>query len=516
MSASQSAPAWLLLPLPANATTDEALIATIEQHAATLPGALKKLHDALDKVRALASYEPAVNRANALVWEQLGALLSAPAGADRIALIRYARDHMPERAAARVLRRLAKDADMSVRRTVSKAVHKAKIQEVAIPARKDGDWDASGWLIPDEVAKVTRHKTGKRAQDRNGVPTLTKLAELRKLLNIKSPNQLGFFLLASDHNNGPYTTHTIPKRDGTDRRICAPKKQLKWVQKQILKHILSKVPPHPAAHGFINGRSTVSNATPHVGAELVVKFDLKDFFPTVHYFRVMGLFASLGYPVGNCMFGTDDDANQIAPVLARLCCYTPDPGLWGSATLPQGAPTSPAISNLVCRRLDARLQGLAEANKGTFTRYADDLTFSFPKAEGMNLGRFRWWVDQVCQQEGFTVNQEKFRVIRDSQRQVVTGIVVNDAVRVPRELRREIRAILHNCETQDVESQAQRHPRFKGNVPAFCQYLRGIAAYLHMVQPEQGAALLRRVNELLGGPIEGDDAGGGEPKAGGA
>jgi len=264
------------------------------------------------------------------------------------------------------------------------------------------------------------------------------------------------------------------------------------------------------AHGFVNGRSTVSNAQPHVGAELVVKFDLKDFFPTIHYFRVMGLFGSIGYALGNCMFGTDDESNQIAPVLARLCCYTPDPKQWGSATLPQGAPTSPAISNLVCRRLDARLAGLAEANKGTYTRYADDLTFSFPQAEGMNLGRFRWWVDQVCQQEGFTLNQEKFRVIRDSQRQMVTGIVVNEAVRVPRELRRELRAILHNCEKQDIDSQAKewvkqrkkKNPDFKGTAKNFPQYLRGIAAYLNMVQPEHGAELLRRVNELLGGPIE--------------
>ncbi len=498
MAASQSIPAWLLLPLPANADTDAALIATVEQHGANLPEGFKPLHDALDQVRALATYEPAVNLANGLVWSKLESLLSAPDPTPRLALIKYARDHMPERACARVLRRLAKDPDMEVRRTVTRAVRTAKILEVAIPAKKDGDWNPTGWLLLSDEKKFTRHKPGTRTQERNKVPILTKLAEVRKLLNIKSSKQLGFFLLASDAAGGPYTTHTIPKRDGSDRKICAPKKQLKWVQKQVLKHILSKVPPHPAAHGFVNGRSTVSNAAPHVGAELIVKFDLKEFFPTVHYFRVMGLFASLGYAVGNCMFGTDDEANQIAPVLARLCCYTPDPKQWGTATLPQGAPTSPAISNLVCRRLDARLTGLAEANKGTYTRYADDLTFSFQSADGMKLGRFRWWVDQVCQQEGFVVNQEKFRVIRDSQRQVVTGIVVNDALRVPRELRRELKAILHNCERQGIESQAQRHPKFNGNVPAFSQYLRGIAAYLNMVQPEQGSAMLRRVNELLG------------------
>ncbi len=515
MSATQSTPTWLLLPLPANADADAKLLASVEQHCANLPGAFPQLQRALDGARALATYEPAVNRANSHIWGQFDWLLSSPDANARLHFARYARDHMPRRAFARVLRRLAKDPDMSVRSQIKRLIQRSKIEEVALPAKKDGEWDASGWMLSEKQSNIMRHKPGKRVQERSGVPTLANVAQLRQLLNIKSPNQLGFFLLASDANNGPYETFTIKKRDDTDRLICAPKKQLKWVQKQILKHILSKVPPHPAAHGFVNGRSTVSNAAPHVGAEVVVKFDLKDFFPTVHYFRVMGLFASMGYAVGNCMFSTDDESNQLAPVLARLCCYTPDPAQWGSAVLPQGAPTSPAISNLVCRRLDARLAGLAEANKGAYTRYADDLTFSFPKAEGLNLGRFRWWVDQVCQQEGFTVKQEKFRVIRDSQRQVVTGIVVNDAVRAPRELRRELRAIIHNCETHGIESQAKRHPKFKGNVGAFAQYLRGIAAYLNMVQPEHGAPLLRRVNELLGGPvIDGEDAT--EGKAGGA
>ena len=516
MSASKSAPAWLLLPLPANAEHDTKLLKTVEQYCGDLPGSFDKLRKALDNVRALASYEPAANRATVLIWEQFETLLSSPNGNERLALAQYAREHLPPRALARVLRRLAKDPDMSVRRNVGYILQRSKIQEVALPAKKDGDWNTTGWSLTEKQTKITRHKTGKRVLERTGVPPIANLAALRTLLNIKSPKQLGFFLLASDHKGGPYTTHTIPKRDGSERKICAPKKQLKWVQKQILRHILSKVPPHPAAHGFVNGRSTVSNASPHVGAELVVKFDLKDFFPTVHYFRVMGLFASLGYPLGNCMFGTDDESNQIAPVLARLCCYTPNPKEWGTATLPQGAPTSPAVSNLVCRRLDARLQGLAEANKGVYTRYADDLTFSFKVAEGMNLGRFRWWVDQVCQQEGFTVNQDKFRVIRDSQRQKVTGIVVNEAVRVPRELRREIRAIVHNCEKNGVEAEgkkwakhmkkreAQKHPESKKEFKAagFPGYLRGIAAYLNMVQPEHGGPLLRRVNELLGGPAD--------------
>ena len=302
-----NAPAWLLLPLPANADPDRQPLAKVEQACSKLPDKFGELQKALTAVRQFASYEPAVNRANELVWGQLEALLTHPADTGRTALVRYAAEHMPQRALARILRRLAKDPDMGVRNTVKNAIRKAKIREVALPQKKDGDWNTSGWTLTEKQAKITsKHKTGKRVQERTGVPPLATLADLRKLFNIKSPNQLGYFLLATDAKDGPYTTDTIPKRGGGERKICAPKKQLKWVQREILRHILSKVPPHPAAHGFINGRSTVSNAQNHVGAELIVKFDLKDFFPTMHYFRVMGLFASLGYPTGNCMFGTDD------------------------------------------------------------------------------------------------------------------------------------------------------------------------------------------------------------------
>src|SRR5688500_6920168 len=103
-----------------------------------------------------------------------------------MALVHYAREHMPERACARVLRRLAKDPDMEVRRYVTHAVRRAKIQEVALPAKKDGDWNPTGWLLPEGETKITRHKPGKRAQERAGVPLVSKLAELRKLLNVKS------------------------------------------------------------------------------------------------------------------------------------------------------------------------------------------------------------------------------------------------------------------------------------------------------------------------------------------
>jgi RNA-directed DNA polymerase len=491
MDVLEQVPPWLLRPLPANAAVDEKLHETLDKLAADLPRTLRQLGIALDKVKSFSEYDAAANRAGAHVWRHLDAFFTSQWPGDRQALLHFAVAHMVEEAQARVCRRLVKDPDLTVRRAAQRLVQRVHFREVALPATPDGDWDATGWLRGTEGAGLARHKQGKRVLERYGLPVVSNLEGLRALLGIKSPAQLGYFLLATDAENGPYTTFTLAKRDGGERPICAPKKQLRWVQRQILDKILSKVPAHDAAHGFIPGRSTVTNATPHLGAQVILKFDLTDFFPTIHFHRVLGLFARLGYTVGNARFGTADESKSVAPTLARLCCYTADPEKWFGALLPQGAPTSPAITNLVCRRLDARLTGLATRNKGVYTRYADDLTFSFKRAEDVRLGRFRWWVDQVCHQEGFFVNQKKFRVIRASQRQLVTGIVVNDELRVPREARRRFRAILHNCRRHGVASQARGRDGFEA-------WLRGFASYVHMVHPEEGAELLREVNELLG------------------
>jgi hypothetical protein len=490
----EQVPAWLLRPLPVNAAADAALHARIDKLGAELPNSLPQIHEALNKVRALSEYDAAANRAAAHLWLALERFYTGGVPSRRD-LLSFAGDHLVAEAQARICRRLVKDPSTPVRARARRFVERATFREVALPLKPDGAWDATGWLQGTAAGRLNRHPQGRRVLARHDLPVIANLGKLRELLGIRSPRQLGFFLLASDHEDGPYTRFTIPKRDGTEREIRAPKKQLRWVQRQILDKVLAKVPAHNAAHGFIPGRSTVTNATPHVGAQVLLKFDLTDFFPTVHYYRVLGLFAGLGYTVGDGRFGTADESRQVAPTLARLCSYTPDPRAWGNAALPQGAPTSPAISNLVCRRLDARLAGLAQRNQGVYTRYADDLTFSFKKDKAVDLGRFRWWVDQVCHQEGFFVNQRKFHVIRASQRQVVTGIVVNDELRVPREARRRFRATLHNCRRHGVESQARGRE-------GFADYLRGFASYVHMVHAEEGAELLKEVEELLGPEAE--------------
>ncbi|MCA9067506.1 MAG: RNA-directed DNA polymerase, partial [Planctomycetaceae bacterium] len=468
-----SIPTWLLRPLPINSKRDSKLESQIEKLAKNLPGSLAQLTTELSKVKMFREYDSAANLASRHVWVSRYHFLNSSLDEDRKALLEFAQLHMTPTAKARIIRRLSKDPQMGVRRAVHRIIQKAPPYEVALPEARDGNWDASGWTRGVQPGRLMRVRRGqKKTQKEWGLPGLSTVKQLRTLLGIKSEKQLGYLLLATDEGGGPYTRFSIQKRNGSDREICAPKPQLLWVQRKILHEILDKVPLHESAHGFVRGRSTVTNATPHRGAAFVLKFDLENFFPTVHYYRVMGLFANLGYSMGNGRFEARDKSRQIAPVLARLCVFVEDPNAWGTGFMPQGAPTSPAISNLVCRGMDARLAGLAEQVGGVYTRYADDLTFSFPETSPVNVGRFRWWVDQICHQEGFFLNQSKFRVIRRSQRQTVTGIVVNDELRVPRRERRRFRAILHNCKAQGVESQA------RGN-PAFRDYLRGFASYLN-------------------------------------
>ncbi len=170
---------------------------------------------------------------------------------------------------------------------------------------------------------------------------------------------------------------------------------------------------------------------------------------------------------------------------------------WPGVT-PQGAPTSPAIANLVCRRLDARLSKLAARVGARYTRYADDLTFSFPEegaadteTQAPRLGRFFWWVDQICQAEGFTENAKKRRVLRRKAQQRVTGIVVNQGLTVPREVRRRLRALLHRCKKEglDVVAAAQGQPDLAA-------VLAGTAGYVSMVQPQLGAKLVAEVQAI--------------------
>ena len=383
-SASQknrSVPPWLLRRLPANAADNPDFAAKLETISVDGGMGLTQLTMELNKVRAYCEYDTLANQVCARVWAAKERILSDDNPGLRDQLLDFAKSHMPAEAQSRIFRWLIRDPDPIVRRNARRAIERCRLREVALPATAVAPWDTSGWLrgttggrlmrrraakpadrqigLFESAKRLFRHRAGSQVTGDKGLPKIANLLELRQLLGIRSPRQLGYLLLATDKDGGPYTQFIIPKQDGSERSISAPKDSLRWVQRRILRRILDQLPAHSAAHGFIRGRSTATNAAPHCGAELIVKFDLENFFPTIHYYRVMGFFANLGYAIEDAKFGNDDESRQVAATLARLCVHTPDPRAWGTGSLPQGAPSSPAISNLICRGLDAWLTGLA-------------------------------------------------------------------------------------------------------------------------------------------------------------
>lgn len=323
----------------------------------------------------------------------------------------------------------------------------------------------------------------------NGVPKLATPKDLAELLAIGIPTLRWLAYHRDAASRIHYTRFFIPKKDGTKRAIWAPQKKLKAAQHTILREIVERLPVHGAAHGFLAGRSILSNAEQHTNSQLVVEIDLKDFFPTVSLRRVKGVFRKAGY------------RDQISTLLALICTEAPrevvveDGKTWylalGPRCLPQGAPTSPALTNALCLRLDRRLSGLARKLGWRYTRYADDLTFSLPMSSkgkprtGLLIGG----VQRIVEDEGFTVNQAKTHVARTGARQQVTGLVVNGegAPRVPRRVRRNLRAAIHNVE------------RGKGLKDGeTIDHLHGLAAFVHMADPVEGRKLLEKVAGVKG------------------
>jgi RNA-directed DNA polymerase len=223
-----------------------------------------------------------------------------------------------------------------------------------------------------------------------------------------------------------YRTVRVPKRSGGERTLRVPDDATKAIQRQLLHRVLNRVPVHAAAHGFEPGRSILTNAEPHAGRPLVIRMDIVDFFSSTGERRIRRLFRVLGW-----------DA-QTAALLTRL---TTDAG-----SLPQGAPTSPRLANLVNVRLDARLAALANARTATYTRYADDLTFSFLAADHGAVADILAATKKIVGQEGYRLHLgRKLQIRRRHHRQMVTGLVVNEHVALPRARRRWLRAVEHHA-----------------------------------------------------------------------
>jgi retron-type reverse transcriptase len=313
------------------------------------------------------------------------------------------------------------------------------------------------------------------------LPVLATPADVAKALNLPIPRLrwLAFHSEASTVTH--YVRFQVPKKSGGMRELSAPHHDLAATQQWILMHILEKIPVHDAAHGFVPGRGTMSNAVPHVGRAAVVNLDLKDFFPSITFPRVKGIFQDLGY------------SPAAATVLALLCTECPRRKVEyagrvyhvaaGPRGLPQGACTSPAVSNLLTRRLDSRLNGLAKKMGFTYTRYADDLTFSGPAEAAAKTGYLLARIRHIVADEKLEVNEKKTRVQRPNSRQTVTGIVVNKRPNVARRTTKRLRAILHQAKKNGLAGQNRE------NRENYADWLGGMISYVQMVNPDKGRRL---------------------------
>ncbi|MEM1299485.1 MAG: reverse transcriptase family protein [Pseudomonadota bacterium] len=279
-----------------------------------------------------------------------------------------------------------------------------------------------------------------------------------------------------------YTHQWVPKRTG-QRLLEAPRPRLKALQRKVLAEILSLVPAHRDAFGFVPGRSCHGHAARHAGEQVVITVDLKDFFPSVPARRVHGIFRTLGY------------SHTVARLLTGLCT-TPTPWdvlptlpagdrpAYRAAHLPQGAPTSPALANMAAYRLDVRLAALARRMGANYSRYADDLAFSGDR--GLVFDHATPLLEQVheiIRDEGFSPNPAKTRIMRAGRAQRVTGLTVNRHINVSRAEYDRLKATLTNCLRYGPASQNRDGHR------DFRAHLEGRIAWVRSVNPRRAARL---------------------------
>jgi RNA-directed DNA polymerase len=285
-----------------------------------------------------------------------------------------------------------------------------------------------------------------------------------------------------------YVRFALPKKTGGVRVISAPMPRLKAAQEWLLRNVLDRVEAHEAAHGFRAGRSIATNAAPHAGADVVVNLDLETFFPSISYRRVRGVFRAIGYSEAAAttfaLIATAFDVEEVTLDGRRYYVAVSE------RRLPQGAPTSPAISNLLCRRLDRRLAAMAEGLGFAYTRYADDLTFSASGDRLAGICNLLARARAIVAHEGLVVNESKTRVLRRSRRLEVTGLTVNDRVAVPREMLRRFRATLFQIEKDGPDGKRWGQ---SGDVLAS---IVGFANFVKMVDPDRGEPLVARARAL--------------------
>jgi RNA-directed DNA polymerase len=336
-----------------------------------------------------------------------------------------------------------------------------------------------------------------------GLPAIESVGALAEWFAVK-PSELLWFadLKGIGYRRGQaklrhYHYRILDKQDGNIRLIEAPKPRLKQLQRQILGQILERIPPHPSVHGFVKGRSVKTFVAPHVGQRIILRMDLRDFFPSFRAARVQTVFRTLGYPEpvadllgGICTNAVPREVWNRPPGGVDPCRWREARALYSRPHLPQGAPTSPALASICAYRVDCRLAGLAKSVGAQYTRYADDLAFSGGEEFERRIERFSTHVAAVLIQEGLVVHYRKTRVMRQGVRQHLVGLVTNRHINIMRPDFDRLKAILTNCVRFGAQSQNRdAHPHFR-------LHLEGRIGFVEMINPSRGKRLRAIFNQV--------------------
>ncbi|HGI6746894.1 TPA: retron St85 family RNA-directed DNA polymerase, partial [Listeria monocytogenes] len=248
-----------------------------------------------------------------------------------------------------------------------------------------------------------------------GLPIIYDTTHLGLLTGIKKE----YIYLVVSSPRHYYRHFKIPKSNGFLREIDEPLPNLKIIQKWILNNILQNVPVSPYAKAYLHKTTLIDNAKFHKRQKIVYKLDIQNFFPSISSHMIYNFFCEAGYDL------------KLSRVLSRIVTL--------NNGLPQGAPTSPYLSNIIFKEIDLKIAKYCQQHKIRYTRYADDLTFS----GDFNYNKLKTFVEWNIQKSGFNLNNSKTKILPKNKRQIVTGIVVNEKLQISKNERKKIRHELH-------------------------------------------------------------------------
>ena len=317
-----------------------------------------------------------------------------------------------------------------------------------------------------------------------------------KFLAITNPNDLAEFfgmtysqlgaILYKYDSTSKYTQFSISKKTGGQRVIVAPRRKVKMLQ-TLLKDVMYEIyPGKVVAHGFAKGKSIVTNAQSHLDKRFVFNLDLENYFGSIHFGRVRNLFLSKPFNFNK----------SVATILAQICCH--------KNALPQGAPTSPIVANMISFKLDSQLQRLAKLTNSTYTRYADDITFSFTSGKirlpreivilEENIARPGEELKRIIEDNGFRINYKKVRFSGKLTRMEVTRLTINEFPNVRRGYIKQIGSMLHSWEKygyqaaeDEFNAEYDTRHRASNKEKSFKHVVKGKLAFLQSVRGPRNA-----------------------------